>query len=225
MIFDDKLMTVLKNFSNINSNLMVYSNTDQIMTINESKSVYACYNHRQSFDNDFAIYDLSSFISALSMFDDKDVEINEKHMIVKDLNNRSKLRYVFANPDLITKAPQPVTVDEFVCKFTLDSDTLNKLRKAQGILDLSTVKITGTDKNVITISLSDPNDPSNNDFSIDVNGEINENSDFEVYLTLNNLTIVNDSYDVEISPKMLAKFTAHNYDLFYFIALDRRSTI
>lgn len=224
MNFNDEFLGVLKNFAQINSNLMVNAGSTDVTTINESKSVYGCYTHGFEFDNDFAIYDLSNFISALNMFENKTVTIGDKFMTVQDDSSKSRLRYTFANPDLITKAPAPVKIDEFVSTFDLTNEMMNKLRKAQSVLDLSTVRVLPNGSDSVEIRVEDPNDPSNNQFALEASAE-NTSENFDAYLSMNNLLVLSGDYKVGISDKNLMKFTHDDVSLFYYISLERQSSI
>ena len=75
---------VFKNFSTINQNLMVKSG-NVINTMSAMKNIVAKATIPDTFDNEFAIYDLNEFLSALSLFknptlsfSDKAVKLNEE---------------------------------------------------------------------------------------------------------------------------------------------------
>jgi len=58
---------VLKNFSTINQNLLVKSG-NVINTMSAMKNIVAKATIPDSFSNEFAIYDLNGFLSAMSLF-------------------------------------------------------------------------------------------------------------------------------------------------------------
>jgi hypothetical protein len=58
---------VLKNFSTINQNLLV-KNGNTINTMSAMKNIVAKATIPDTFNNEFAIYDLNEFLSALSLF-------------------------------------------------------------------------------------------------------------------------------------------------------------
>ena len=60
-------ISVLKNFSTINQNLMVKSGRN-VSTMSAMKNIIAKATVNESFPKDFAIYDLNDFLSALSLF-------------------------------------------------------------------------------------------------------------------------------------------------------------
>ena len=58
---------VLKNFSTINKNLLVKNGT-AIGTMSAMKNIVAKATVPDTFNNEFAIYDLNEFLSAMSLF-------------------------------------------------------------------------------------------------------------------------------------------------------------
>ena len=61
-------------------------------------------------------------------------------------------------------------------------------------------------------------------FSIDVDGTYPEGADFNFILNVNNLKVVNEDYDVEISSKLISHFTSKQSTTEYYIALEKSST-
>jgi hypothetical protein len=62
-------LAVLKNFANIQPNLMFRSGTE-VKTIAEAKNIVAKATITESIPQDFGIYDVNDFLSSLSLFTD-----------------------------------------------------------------------------------------------------------------------------------------------------------
>ena len=60
---------VLKNYASINANLLVTTG-NRIATMSQMKNIVSTATVPDTFDSDFAIYDLNEFLSALSLFND-----------------------------------------------------------------------------------------------------------------------------------------------------------
>ena len=58
---------VLKNYSTINANLLVTSG-NQIATMSQMKNIVSKATLPDTFEKEFAIYDLNEFLSAMSLF-------------------------------------------------------------------------------------------------------------------------------------------------------------
>ena len=69
MKLSNETREVLKNYSTINANLLVTSG-NQLTTMSQMKNIVSTANLPDTFDTEFAIYDLNEFLSAMSLFED-----------------------------------------------------------------------------------------------------------------------------------------------------------
>ena len=81
---------VLKNFSTINQNLLVKNGT-VIGTMSAMKNIVAKATVPDTFNNEFAIYDLNEFLSAMSLFKDPTLAFDEKSVQLNEEGGGSKL--------------------------------------------------------------------------------------------------------------------------------------
>ena len=107
--------------------------------------------------------------------------------------------------------------------FTLDNDTLNKLKRAASTLGHSEVSISGKD-GVLSLSVVDSQNMTSNAFSIDVDGTYPEDAVFNFILSINNLKMLPGDYEVQISSKLISQFSRKDSNLKYWIALEKSST-
>ena len=68
-----KTLNVLKNFSTINSSI-VFRKGSTVRTISNAENILAKFTGEEIFPVDFAIYDLSQFLSGISLFNDPQLE-------------------------------------------------------------------------------------------------------------------------------------------------------
>ena len=73
----------------------------------------------------------------------------------------------------------------------------------------------------VTLVVSDRKNDNSNEFSLKV-GKTDQV--FEFNFKMENIKLIPGSYEVQISQKNLSKFTNHNYNLEYFIALEPDSS-
>ena len=66
MNLSSETFNVLKNFSNISPSLVVKTG-NVLRTISPMKNIYAKYNGGETFERDFALYDLNEFLSGVSL--------------------------------------------------------------------------------------------------------------------------------------------------------------
>jgi len=92
---------VLKNFSTINQNLLVKNGT-AIGTMSAMKNIVAKATVPDTFNNEFAIYDLNEFLSAMSLFKDPTLAFDEKSVCLNEEGGGSNLTYMFSDPSIVT---------------------------------------------------------------------------------------------------------------------------
>ena len=83
MKLTSETISVLKNFSTINANLMVKAGSS-LSTMSAMKNIVAKADVTEEFPSDFAIYDLNEFLSALSLFGKPDLEFNNDFVIITE---------------------------------------------------------------------------------------------------------------------------------------------
>ena len=97
-------LDILKNFSNINQSICFKEGTE-LSTLSIQKNILSRANVEEKFPKSFAIYDLSEFLSGLTLFEDPEFNFdNDNYVIIKDRKNSS--RYFFADPSTITTPPE-----------------------------------------------------------------------------------------------------------------------
>ena len=122
-----------------------------------------------------------------------------------------------------TSAASVVVMPEAEVNFTLDSDTLARVRKAAGVLGHSELSISNT-QGAVRLSIADISNATSNLFSIDVEGTYPEGVNFNFIMNVNNLKVIDEDFHVAISSKLISQFTSTQSDIEYFIALEKSST-
>ena len=208
---------VLKNFSTINQNLLV-KNGNLIGTMSAMKNIVSKATIPDTFDNEFAIYDLNEFLSALSLFKDPTLSFDEKSVKLSEEGGGSKLTYMFSDPSIVTVAKTDITMPSVDVDFTFTQDTFNQIQKASAVLGVPDVVLKGTVGGDINLTVTDRKNDTSNDFSIVV-GE-NSPSDFTFYFKVENLKLLSGDYKVEVSSKGISHFNNVAKPIEYFIALE-----
>ena len=144
------------------------------------------------------------------------------YVVVSDNTGRSSVKYFFSDPDMLTTPSKSVNMPEAEVKFSLDTDTLSKIKRASAALGHDEISITPSD-GAITLTVKDSKDATSNTFAIDVEGEYPEGVDFNFILNVGNLKVVNEDFDVSISSKLISQFASKQSATEYFIALEKTS--
>lgn len=208
---------VLKNFSTINQNLLV-KNGSVINTMSAMKNIVAKATVPDSFNNEFAIYDLNEFLSALSLFKDPSLDFDDKAVKLKEEGGGSSLNYFFSDPSIVTAPKTEITMPSVDVEFTFTQETFNAIQKASAVLGVPDVVLKGTTGGDINLTVTDRKNDTSNDFAIKV-GE-NATSDFTYFFKVENLKLLAGNYKVEVSSKGISHFVNTNKPVEYFIALE-----
>ena len=222
MELNDGTLQVLKNFSGINQNILIKEGTT-LRTISEARTVLARAGVKEQFPKNFGIYDLNEFISVLSLVDTPRLKFDENYVTIGDSTGRSKVKYFFSAEEMLTTPQKDITMPDADVKFVLTNDTLNKLKRAAAALGHNEVSI--CNKNgVLSLSVVETQNSTSNTFSMDIDGEYNQDANFNFVLNIANLKILPGDYNVEISSKLITQFSHKEQDVQYWIALEKTST-
>ena len=213
-------INLLKNFADINPNILVKEG-NILSTISTMKKILAEADISESFDQEFAIYDLPEFLRSIDLFAKPKLEFNGgSNVMIADENSRQKIKYFFADKSVITAPSKSITMPESFVSFTLKKEMFEKLMKGVTTLNLPDVSVVGDGKN-ITLRASDRKNNTSNTYSVDV-GESDKK--FEAHYKAENFKLVTDDYDVAISSQKISHFTNRSRPVQYWIALEPDST-
>lgn len=222
MELNDGTLQVLKNFSGINQNILIKEG-NTLRTISEARTVLARAAVKEQFPKNFGIYDLNEFIGVLSLVDTPRLKFDDDYVTIGDSTGRSKVKYFFSAEEMLTTPQKDITMPDAEVKFVLTNDTLNKLKRAAAALGHSEVSISNNN-GVLSLSVVETQNSTSNTFSMDIDGEYNQEANFKFVLNIANLKILPGDYDVEISSKLITQFSHKEQDVQYWIALEKTST-
>ena len=143
---------VLKNFSEINENLLVKPG-NTLETISVMKNVLATAKVEENFEKEFAIYDLNSFLSVLSLYEAPDVNLYDDYLTVSQGKSNSKFWY--ADKSLVVSPTKQIVMPSAEVKVRISQSNYTDLLKASNIMQLSdiglvsdgdTINLIATDK-------------------------------------------------------------------------------
>ena len=220
MELNEKTLEILRNFATINQNILVKQGKT-LRTISEARNVLAKAEIEEEFPLDFGVYNLNEFIGALSLVDKPNLSFKENYVEIGDSSGRSKIKYFFASQDTLTYSEKDITMPDAEVKFSLDESTIKRLKNAASTLGHKELIITGNN-NLINLSVSDSQNSTANSYTIDVDGTY-ESEMFKFILDIENLKILNGSYDVNISSKLISNLINKYTNIQYWIALEKTS--
>jgi len=209
-------VAVLKNFSDINQNILVKPG-NKVQTISTMKNILAEAEISEKFDSEFAIYDLPEFLRAIDLFQKPSLNFNGgSNVQIADNNSKQSIKYFFADKSVIVAPTKNITMPDKEVTFTLKKDDFARLQKGVTTLNLPDVAVKGDGK-TITLVATDKKNKSSNDYSMSV-GETDKT--FTAYFKAENFKMVSDDYDVAISKQKISHFVNRNKPIQYWIALE-----
>ena len=224
MKLSNETISVLKNFSTINQNLVIKSG-NKIATMSAMKNIVAKAEVIEDFPQTFAIYDLNEFLSAISLFSKPELEFENDFVMITEEGTSKSLKYWYSDPSVVTTPTKDITMPESALTFTITDSQLASIRKASGALKANDMVIT---KNIegglwTKLTVTDRDNPTSNEFSINIaNCSIDTEENFEFVFNINNFKFNQaNEYKFEVASKMISKVTTDNVD--YWLALEKSS--
>jgi len=219
-------VTVLKNFSTINQNLVIKAGS-KISTMSAMKNIIAKATVEETFPRDIAIYDLNEFLSALSLFEKPDLDFKEDFVIMtEEGSSGTALKYWYSDPSVVTTPQKEVTMPECEISFTLASTLLSDVQKAAAVIGAPDMVLEGMDLGTAVIKVTDKKNTTANDYAVKVDvksTDPSKNVPYKFWFRVENLRLLPGTYDVEVSSSNISFLKNTNVDIEYFIALEPES--
>lgn len=216
MKLETRTLQILKNFASINPGIL-FKPGNTLNTMTATKTVFANAKIKEDIPSQFAIYDLSKFLGILSLFEQPELQVSEKQMIIS--SGQQNVRYTFASPDAIAYPTKSITMPQSEIQFKLTVDDIGRVIKAMGVMQLPEIAVVGSDGEM-TIQAIDSKNPSSNTYRAVLR---DTNLDFKMVFKADNiLKIMPGDYDVSISSKGIGHF--NGADIEYYIATESNST-
>ncbi len=221
MKLSDNTLSVLKNFSSINSGIVLQKGNIQ-KTISPEKSILVEVELEDSLPEQFGIYDLNQFLGNISTLNSPELTFSDSAVIMND--GEIKFNYYSCSINLIVSPPdKELKLKQIDVSFRLTNVVLTKLLRLAAMNNLTHLSVVGKDGEIRLQTHEKANDTSNHaSFKLnDYSGE-----DFSASFKVDNIKLIPGDYDVEIQLGAFAKFTAisgvFKDKIKYFIALESK---
>ena len=152
---------------------------------------------------DFGIYDLNNFLSVTSLFKEgSELEFDDKHVIIKGLGGRSKIKYRITDPSMIVVAPDKrPNLPSVDVKFTFSKDDFEWVIKTATVLGAPHLAVESDGSTVKLVTFDESNDASHTN-SLELSDVDPQGNVFKLIFKTENLKVIPDTYDVEICSKI-----------------------
>ena len=163
-------LDVLKNYATINSSI-VFRKGNTLRTISNAENILSQFTSEEMFPTDFAIYDLSQFLSGITLFDNPKLDFTSDDYVRIGSSGRS-VKYYFSDPEITLKsAPEKnVNFPGADIQFNLTADDLIALQKASAVYSLPDMSFQSNNGR-IRLLLSDKENDTSNTYKQDIVGE------------------------------------------------------
>ena len=121
-------LSVLKNFSDINQNLLIKPG-NKVQTISTMKNILAEAEVSEKFESEFAIYDLPEFLRSVELFDKPELKFNGGGYVNISKGNSRGIKYFFADKSVIVSPSKGINMPDKHVTFTLKKDDFTDLMK------------------------------------------------------------------------------------------------
>ena len=206
---------VLKNYSTINANLLV-SSGNKIATMSQMKNIVSLATLPDTFENEFAIYDLNEFLSAMSLFEAPELDFGDSSVRISQ--GGQSLNYFYSDPTVVTTPKSDITMPDPDATFTLKQSVFNQVLKASSVLGVPDMVLDVNETGQMNLRVSDRKNDTSNSFSVEVGEGGTPNQKF--FFKVENLKLLSGDYEVKVSSKGISNFKNVNKDVEYFIALE-----
>ena len=223
MKLSEHTISVLKNFASINQNLVIREGSE-LQTMSAMKNIVARSGVEENFPKEMTIYDLNEFLAALSLFSSPVLEFDEQYVTIKEESNpTNSLKYFYSDPSVVQSPSKTITMPSEDITFELTSGDLSKMKRASAVIGAPDMVLENTDEPFKSIlnAIDKKNDTANN-YSLDIS--TNGDGQFKFYFKVENLKLMDGSYDVSVSSRNISNFKSKNSDVEYWIALEPEST-
>ena len=207
---NEKMMAVLKNFSQIN--VQVCIEADKVEVINGSFSVIGSYKFDEPLPitKELGIYELNEFIAVMSAYKNPDITEHDKFIVISE--GSSKMKYWINAKSMLPKiliqnkyTPADIRerLDSVGCEleFVLPAERLNMLMKMASLIKAEWIFFESVDGK-IRITIGDALESSHNTWEMEIDSDIKSNTLTKpMKCNMGEFRVMSSDYNVRISSK------------------------
>jgi hypothetical protein len=220
MKISDNTISILRNFSDINANIL-FTPGKTLSTMSTMKNIMAKADVEEQFETEFGIYDLPEFLRAVDSFQQPVLKFNgSANLKIQDEKTTLSARYAFADKSTLRYPSKQISMPDKTVTFTLNNSDYESVKKLYTNLSLPDIAFKG-EKGKIKLVALDKKNSNSNESSVIV-GETD--LEFTAYVKAENMKIIPGDYDVALSKAKIAHFINKKVKVQYWIALEADST-
>lgn len=216
MKLNEKTLAVLKNFSSINTGVVLNEGRKQ-KTMSADKAILVEAELEDVIPGEFGIYDLPQFLGNITTLQNPDLTFSDNHVTMND--GQFRLTYYSCSPNLITTPPdRKLDMKSVDVSFKLTNAIIQKLLMLSKMNSLPMISVIGQNGN-LSLRAHEDTDTSN-DATIDL--EPYDGNDFVAKFKAEHFKMIPDDYEVKINLGAFATFENSAETLKYYVALQSK---
>jgi len=217
MKLSSETLTVLQNFAKLNSGIQ-FKTGNKIKTISTGKNVLAEATLKDSFPQDFCVYDLNKFLTIHSIGKDTDIDFDDINIIFNFGRNKTKYRKT-EKESILIPPDKELTLPSVDITFSLSKEDFDSIMKITNVLQSPNL-VVESEGDAINLTSCDVKDSSADTNTIQVADGTGQK--FKMVFLTENLRMIPGAYDVQISSKGLSLFKNKNQDIQYYVATEAK---
>ena len=216
-------LAILKVASQINNSFLAKPG-DRINVNRDSGSIMLRAKIDETWPTEFALYELNRFLQVVNSpaMANAELKFEEAERRVNISSGKSNVRYNFSDASLVSGySDKEIVISNVNASFELSEQTLDDISRMAGILGHThlTIKVEGGKIWVLT---SNPKlENASNEYKIEIAENTENFPDGSWALKLENLILLDGSYQVSIFKGVAAAFEHKVHDVKIFIGLER----
>ena len=219
MKLSEQTVSILKNFSTINQNLVIKEGSE-ISTMSAMKNIVSKSEVEETFPVEFAIYDLNEFLSAMSLFTNPDLDFNDNFVVITEAGSNSKsLKYWYSEPSVVTTPSKEITMPSVDVEFPMNSGILSEVQKAAAVIGAPDMVLEDDE-----LRVTDKKNDTANSYSTSLDTKSDDDASYKFWFKVENLKLLPGDYDVQVSEKRSSHFQNKKTPIEYWIALEPESS-
>ena len=226
MNLSEQTVSILKNFSTINQNLLVKQGK-VLNTMSAQKNIVAKAEVEEEFP-EFAIYDLNEFLSCFSLFIKPKLLFKDTFVVMSETGSKGKsLKYWFSDPSVVTSPTKELSMPSNEVTFDFSSGTLSEVQKAAAVIGAPDMVLESMDIGSAVLKVTDKKNDTANSYASHLkieNEDPHKNVPYKFWFKVENLKLLPGDYSVKVSSKRISYFSNKKLPIGYFIALEPESS-
>lgn len=212
-------VAILRNFSGINKSILIKPGSE-LTTISDTKSIIGVAQIAETFEQEFAIYELPKFLASLSLFQDPELEFGAHQVTIRE--GKNELNYTYDDKRTVLAIEQEsikkldAVTEKGEVEFDWADSVYRDVSKALAVLKLPEFVVQGDGKEIV-LKAADTGNSTGNTYEAAV-GESTE--EFRAVFRSENIRFLPKDYHVKYASRGLAKFQGDS--ITYYVTTESK---